>query len=1553
MPPLPAPRHFYQIVAGDKAAFDPNSWTESVPATFVGPAGEWIACVVVKEWAVAYVKVSVKPTITPIPDQTAYKLTSGEFTPTVAGTDVSFSVTAPNWVTVNPTTGKLTWLPPADFFGPVSVTLTASNFCGVESDTFTLTVESVAVVPAVATNGGVTEADLGATYRYTFTPATFNGTAPITVVPVLTVGGVDRTADMVGNVYTATKAGSTQSLAIEWRATNAAGGPVASTPITRMVPAASVATGLRAQVDQLEEVGQTGPRTPPTKVYGVDTLLPPGVTDVGGTLVVASNAVLEGWSNIKQVDLVGDNAILRDCVIDNTAEANAAGYPVHITGNGCTVEYCTVKLAGLPSNSLGGDAPSCAIFNDNAHNTTIRRNWTLDYPIDGIKSNGDNVLILHNLIDRAVAKPVEGYPVYDPALSYPRGSRVQIANDPTQNAAAIVDVLPGQAPEDNRTKNNAFWNGLDVHTDQITIFGGSGAIRQNVFRCDPATIIGPTQQIRVVRNTFSPIPIGKFEISGNVMKPWAGSSPLDAHVIRTLTSGTVAVGGFVSANVAGALRFYTPIVASSLATQGPATSPERWQEVTDINATDSLVVLAHNWLAAGNSGVYASWGSSGDTIEGNIIYGPNRKEIDGADAMSLLPDFQVADLTIPEPLFGQGVTYTPAVSSTGSDFTITPTSFGKFKVGGVLIDACVIRSGSRIICWMTPDGTVTTRASVPATVEDLGTSFRVKFINASGAPIDAPLAVAAGTAAVVDNNGTLIASIIGQSENVIGFAHNGPNYTAGPYPVLLPGVDAQIALHKAASATDAPDVKALTSANITARAVNPGFVALANLWHLGSGGRPIRLVADVQSSTGMEDMMEDGATERDFADSVALVAAAGAAWGEPITSVTYNWWNNEAAVAKTLWNSRAPHFFGINPDGTPYDFAAGPLENCLIDTTNRGFGLLPANTKVNLMLPGPRLTRPGNTTQTTPHINYLTRADGVTDGMSVFSQLAVNAYAMRDDFIARTPQLNRGKVTIAPNLVRFGDYTNGVKDAAPSQTEIHPGSKDKDGQILFSQDVAASLLISEGYAQVSRYNRVTQLPDRKTFDFVFRIPPGGVLTTQRLLDTESVASPRPHQQQVMGFEVARGADTLQTQRPLYRDDPALDTALYPVAYRGTATITNEGTDVGGGLREATVRVVMVNALDPGDRIHWSVTGGAGGWQLHDGVVASGQTQDHIDYDARLYRDGLRVYEARLDDGSATRYPGIPARGQEIYTVQSYVTGTAPSITTVASVSSADGGATVTYTFTPAAFAGSPTPTVARVLTLGGVDVTGAMSGNVYIATKTETTQALVMTYTAANGVSPNATSTASATVPATAAATFFTMPGTIGSTPTSGQNPRFTGLSDLPADTTGIRFKAKFRMPTGVTSPAQQNWMNFASTSAVIQMSGGRLRCTVEDASGNGRLTAQEFGSALSLDTWNEIDVLLDQTAGTVTGTINGTAFTPLAMNTTGGASAFATSRRPTLLANSAGVDPVTSGVQVQYLELSYVSSGIESVIKRIEGDADTVNLDTWKFSGNPNQDFV
>lgn len=113
----------------------------------------------------------------------------------------------------------------------------------------------------------------------------------------------------------------------------------------------------------------------------------------------------------------------------------------------------------------------------------------------------------------------------------------------------------------------------------------------------------------------------------------------------------------------------------------------------------------------------------------------------------------------------------------------------------------------------------------------------------------------------------------------------------------------------------------------------------------------------------------------------------------------------------------------------------------------------------------------------------------------------------------------------------------------------------------------------------------------------------------------------------------------------------------------------------------------------------------------------------------------------------TQYVVIDAAATASFTPLAPASG--PVISTPASVNVVDNGTTVTYTYTPPVASGTPTPTVTRVLTLAGTDVTGAMSGNVYVVTKTGAERTLLMTYTADNGVAPTATSTVSRTVPVT------------------------------------------------------------------------------------------------------------------------------------------------------------------------------------------------------------
>lgn len=783
---------------------------------------------------------------------------------------------------------------------------------------------------------------------------------------------------------------------------------------------------------------------------------------------------------------------------------------------------------------------------------------------------------------------------------------------------------------------------------------------------------------------------------------------------------------------------------------------------------------------------------------------------------------------------------------------------------------------------------------------------------------------------------TLVASVIGQSENEIGFAKNNANSTSGPYPVLLSGVDARIALHGTSDNTGVATLRTLDAASITAKTVSPGFVGLANLWHLGSSGRPLRLVADVVSGTSMTDMMDDAVGDgREFSASASLVSLAQGAWGN-ISRVVYNWWNAEASSAKTLWNSRSAHFFGVNSDGSPYNFTAGPLEHCLIDTTNRGYGLLSSTAKLDLMLPGLRVeTATG--TRIPPNLNYRTD-NGGGEIFGMIDQNSYEAYAARDNVLTLAPTINRGVVSISPALVKFGDYSGGVQLEQPSQSSIHPSLQNKDGQILFSQDVAAHFLIAENHAKVSTLLRVEPSGDLTTFDFVFDIPLGGTLTTQRILDVETVATPRPHQQAVMGFVIARGADTDRQMRPLYRTDN-VDAGLYPTAYRGTATILNTGTDVGGS-REAKVRVVLSTALAAGDRIHFGTDGGYGGFGLHG----------YPDHDAMMYRDGLRVYEARLDDGSATRYPGIPVRAQRIYTVVSATDVTAP-LTYNISVAKTSTTATLSWSTNEANGTAywlvdtNATRTSAQVISGGGagsgssaVTAVGIQSPFVATGLTAATPYYFHMVHVDAAGNASIVSDTS------------FTTDAAVGLTfTTSATGPYFIGQTDLPV-TSQITFAMKIKPVAAATT---RYLVSYAATSIVIDVTNtGSLRVGVEDGAGVS-VRAGGTGTGINLDNgvWNTLIFAIDLAAATLKVRKNGT-LSSMSM-TAAGTPNFQTIRRGTFLNTAANAGQLNG--EVEYIKVWYSaeadgSEPVAAPFATIAGNAAAVNGITTPFlqSGSP-----
>lgn len=475
----------------------------------------------------------------------------------------------------------------------------------------------------------------------------------------------------------------------------------------------------------------------------------------------------------------------------------------------------------------------------------------------------------------------------------------------------------------------------------------------------------------------------------------------------------------------------------------------------------------------------------------------------------------------------------------------------------------------------------------------------------------------------------LVAAIVGQSENDVGLFINRGYYTQGPYPAALSGVDARVAIQADSEKSDANTIRTINLSTLSNRDVSPGFVALANLWHVGSGGRPLRLVDVSVPGTSANGLLDVEDTDRDTAADISIIADAQTAFG-PVERVVYHWWNSEATASADLIASRMPHLTARNPDGSPYTFPQPGIDYALIDTTGGDKGLFPNDAKLDVMLPG-AVVRTAVDLYDPPQPNYRYDNTGVRlNGM--VNQNGSPSIQARKDLIDAVPVANRGMATLTSSVALFGDYEGGVRKELPAQTSIHPAMQSEDGQMLVGMHVAASLLMSEGYLNPVRHLRTEVAPDGAYADLVFHMANGGDLTTMRQRrGLPEPATPRPHQQlDGMGIVIHRDGDTEATARPLYRADNTDDT-LYPTAYRGTVEIVDTGSD-NGGTREARLRVTPVVPFTTNDAVEFGGDGGYGQFILHGWP----------DYDAQMYLDALiETVPALLPAG----YDGIPVEPQ--------------------------------------------------------------------------------------------------------------------------------------------------------------------------------------------------------------------------------------------------------------------------------------------------------------------
>ncbi|WP_392338872.1 hypothetical protein [Loktanella salsilacus] len=479
------------------------------------------------------------------------------------------------------------------------------------------------------------------------------------------------------------------------------------------------------------------------------------------------------------------------------------------------------------------------------------------------------------------------------------------------------------------------------------------------------------------------------------------------------------------------------------------------------------------------------------------------------------------------------------------------------------------------------------------------------------------------TAAVVARQ---VVAAVGQSENAVALfiTTSGP-YNQQPPPPLLSGVDGIMVKSGHNSASGQPEIIPITQARIDAGDIGPGAVAYFNFMHHISGGAPQALVDLSDPGTGMESMMDDDSVTRDYTIDRATVDLAEAN-GLFVDLGVYCWSNSEAAASPDLIAFRNPHLIGRNPDGTPYQFGgagAGVIEHCLIDTTGRGFGLLPDTAKLSLMLFHPRIADPINVTNP-PAFGYRTNADG-SQIAGMTKSNGFPAVQARKNFLAQSYlDGNRGVVGVSQAISLYGDYAGGVK-AASGQSSIHPSALEPDGQILTAQHIAAHAAYAYGYMQIPSGVTLTASNDGTSVLGEVSLPAGTQLKTIRQIKGETVESPRPHQQEVMGLAIWRddGSFSELEVRPIWRNGQGPS-----VGYEGSVTIT----DAAAG----TFTTTLVTPLENGDYVDFGTDGAYGTFSLY------GQP----DYDARMYQDTLVAHDAALY--AATGYYGVPVEPQTRY-----------------------------------------------------------------------------------------------------------------------------------------------------------------------------------------------------------------------------------------------------------------------------------------------------------------
>jgi hypothetical protein len=915
---------------------------------------------------------------------------------------------------------------------------------------------------------------------------------------------------------------------------------------------------LRQQVEALDDPGAVGPRIATTPINPLS--LPAGMSLSGSAITINTPGTYTGHDfQPYRVKVAAANVTLEDCIIVDPGTLGSAAYlfETDTGGTDAILDYCHVEGSGNPrrTDDPTANGPGASFLMSEAR-CKVRRCRLLNFPSDGIKITGDQAVAEQNYIGSA--RSVPDYPAYDSGSTYVLNDWVLYNGRPYR---AKGSVAAGSAPT-GTSSSNADWDAPAPHTDYITVLAGTGArVRYNLFEAEAGAFLGAAQYIRVTRNTGSPAVLADAQTYGNVFRAWPGAYPLAAGYTRPVeVLANYVAGDIVFQND----RFWEALESISGSGDYPDAAPAKWQEVVDTNAGN--VLFAHNWMAAGSSDPFYPF----DAHNGQIVVASNKMAPDESafvprDGMTVLD-------TIPEPAFGADLAYTaPAVQYTGSDVQITPTAYGKYRVGGATIDACVIRAGARVYCYITPAGVATVPAGVPATVEDVGGgSFVLRLRDLAGNPISGPISVAAGAATVAEYVAppdVVSAMFMGQSEIVYLFQTGGPYSSLTPKPTLL--VDDNLTVITQTGTGNPPVTTDVTQAAVDAETVNPAMGAMAAFLAYARPGVRFVVGDAAVAGTGRASLFDDttdGTDSRLWSDFTSVIAATETEAGGPVQNLIECWFNADASSIGNFVNAFWPMYFGT--DGAGASFTLGTTHNgaqidhCLWDSTAAsdalGRGVFTRDdTKWHVLTPMPFHNAPvspaAELTNFSENDARLTEPD-----RQVIIDMAANAQAVSVG------------LTVGPSahVCKFGG----------ASTTIHPDTGDKDGQILFMWPFAIGLLRASGMTIGEPVISAIEGPgDGSYADLVVDLPNGGTLTTLRSFrGGPAYAGAAPHQQEVTGVEITRSGGG---RRPVYKTGET----TYPASARGTVAIVDTGS---GTPRKGRVRVTPSVPFAFGDQLSY-------------------------------------------------------------------------------------------------------------------------------------------------------------------------------------------------------------------------------------------------------------------------------------------------------------------------------------------------------------------------------